>query len=95
MAIEGVEFDSLVKDILNNPEKILDETITPEQLIAIQKHINPYMGLKDSSINSAIAISYTNLKENYIKRLMMTSIIGFLFLKTKTIAIRKCLLMMN
>ncbi len=77
------DFDVLVQDIIKNPERLLDKNISDEQILEIQKRLNPYAGIggippvKDKK--KIVACSYTNLREDYIKRFTMTSLIGFVY----------------
>jgi hypothetical protein len=78
------EFDSLVRDILQNPEKILTAPLTEEQLVELQRRVNPYKPLADlpAPVDGKVltaAVSYTNLREDYLKRFVTTGITGFLF----------------
>lgn len=76
-------FDDLVADILQNPERILDKDITPEQVLALQKQLNPYAYVAGDAGSAehkrSVAISTTNLRADYIKRFTMTGLVGFLF----------------
>ena len=81
-----VDFDLLVNDIIENPELILQKNLSEEQLLKIQKRINPYSSItgpngpnSSRTIDSkkrTIVCSYTNLREDYLKRLTMTSLVG-------------------
>ena len=78
------KFDELLKEILENPDKLLDSSITNDQILEIQKRISPYVGIANDTHNvndkkKVIAASYTNLREDYIQRFTMTSLVGFLF----------------
>ena len=64
----------IIKDLETNPEIIND--MTPEQVLEVEKHLNPY--------NATIfgperytCVSFTNLKEKYMQKLLMTALIGF------------------
>jgi hypothetical protein len=79
-----MNFDSLVKDILENPELILQQDFSEDDLIEIQKRINPYSsfsaeGIDTPNFKKLLVCSYTNLREEYIKKFLMTSIIGFIY----------------
>jgi len=74
------DFDSLVQDLMEHPENIMSADLTTEQLLEIQKRINPYAriaGIK-SEVKQTAAISCTNLREEYLRRLTMTSLVGFI-----------------
>ena len=76
-------FDSLLNDILENPELIMQKDFSQEQLLKIQKKLNPYSNIACAPIineqRKVVACSYTNLREDYLKRLTMTSLVGFLY----------------
>jgi hypothetical protein len=77
------DFDSLIADLLENPEKILTGDLTPEQVMEVQKRLNPYAGIAGAPPREdhkrVAACSYTNLREDYLRRFTATSLIGFLF----------------
>ncbi len=81
--MENVDFDKLLQDVMENPELLLDsDTISNDQILELQKKINPYIGLSennDPESKQIAACSYTNLREDYIRRFTMTSLIGFIF----------------
>jgi hypothetical protein len=73
---------------MNDPDKIYqDKTIDNETLIKLQKKINPYSYQKavlpeeedDDPIQKVALVSYTNLDEDYQRRFLMTSLIGFIY----------------
>lgn len=76
-------FEDLLGDIMENPEKVLDKTITPDQVLALQKMMNPYAYVAgdtgDALRKRTAAASYTNLRADYLQRFTMTSLVGFLF----------------
>ena len=76
-------FESLIADITENPEKLLDPSITPEQILEIQKRMNPYAYVvKDSGSEGhkkTVAASYTNLRADYLQRFTMTAMVGYVF----------------
>lgn len=78
-----IDFDKLLNDVMENPELLLDSNnITNEQILELQKRMNPYIGLTSAydPDNKQIAVcSYTNLREDYIRRFTMTSLVGFIF----------------
>ncbi len=81
--VSEADFDSLVSDILENPEILLKSELTAEQVLEIQKRLNPYAGIAGPAPSpdhkKVAACSYTNLREEYLRRLTMTSLVGFLF----------------
>ncbi len=76
-------FDALLADILENPGRVLDKDLTPEQILGLQRQLNPYAYVAgdaaDPGQKRAVALSYTNLREDYIRRFTMTGLVGFLF----------------
>ena len=80
---DPTDFDQLVADILDNPEKLLDPGLTAEEVLEIQKRLNPYAGIAGTASGAehkrVAACSYTNLREDYLRRLTMTSLVGYLF----------------
>tara|TARA_B110000908_G_scaffold113440_1_gene133078 strand:+ start:3202 stop:5247 length:2046 start_codon:yes stop_codon:yes gene_type:complete len=81
------DIDALWKDLINDPDKIYqDKTIDNETLIKLQKKINPYSYQKEieevteeDPIQKVALVSYTNLDEDYQRRFLMTSLIGFIY----------------
>ena len=80
-----VDFDNLLNDILENPELILQKDLTEDQLRKLQQKINPYSSIAgpgqciEDDKKKVIVCSYTNLREDYLKRLAMTSLVGFIY----------------
>jgi len=84
MSESKMNFDELLEDILENPEKVMTSDLSEEELLALYKKMNPLAhniddGLGDDRPKKAVAASYTNLREQYLRRFTMTSIIGFLY----------------
>ena len=83
--LDDTDFDNLLNDILKNPELILQKDLTEEQLRKLQQKINPYSAITGSGLaaedekKKVVVCSYTNLREDYLKRLAMTSLVGFIF----------------
>ena len=81
--MESINFDKLLQDVMENPELLLDSNqITNEQIVELQKRMNPYIGLSgltDPNTKQVAVCSYTNLREDYLRRFTMTSLIGFVF----------------
>ena len=79
------EFDALLREVLENPETLNDKAkISDEQVLELQKMFNPYSYVAESNapgggLKKTVAASYTNLREDYIRRFTMTSLVGFLF----------------
>ena len=82
-ATEVADFDALLGDIMENPERLLDESLTTEQILEIQKRLNPYAGIAGPAPSPerkrVAAVSYTNLREEYLRRFTATSLVGFLY----------------
>lgn len=77
------DFEILLKEVLEDPSLILNADITPEQVLKIQKHLNPYGriagGPQNPDKKKVLVCSYTNLREDYLRRFIMTGMISFLF----------------
>jgi hypothetical protein len=82
------DIDALWKDLINDPDKIYqDKSIDNETLIKLQKKINPYSYQREiqpeeedeDPIQKVALISYTNLDEDYQRRFLMTSLVGFIY----------------
>ena len=77
------DFDALIGDIMENPERLLDENLTAEQILEIQKRLNPYAGIAGPppapERKRVAACSYTNLREDYLRRFTATSFVGFIY----------------
>ena len=82
-ATADFDFDALVGDILENPERLLSADLTAEQVLELQKRLNPYAGIAGPppapERKRVAACSYTNLREDYLRRFTATSLVGFLF----------------
>jgi len=83
-AEDSANFDALLDDVLKNPDILLDEKrLTDEQVMQLQKRLNPYASLAGprpvEGRKKVAVVSYTNLREDYLRRLTMTSLVGFLF----------------
>lgn len=73
------DFDALLKEILEDPDKVLNKAdLTPEQIIGLQKRLNPY-GIKRTVQDKFAIVSQTNLQESYVRRFTMTAMVGFLY----------------
>lgn len=84
MSKKDVDFDQLVKDILQDPEKVLNKAdIDNETLLELQKRLNPYGTAFETSGDSeqvrAVAISQSYIRETYMRRFIMTSLVGFVY----------------
>nr|BBO54021.1 9RL homolog protein [Abalone asfa-like virus]BCY04568.1 hypothetical protein [Abalone asfa-like virus] len=77
----NTDFNEMLADILADPKKILTEDIKEEDLLKLQKMMNPYsyaMPKTGDEIKVA-AGSFTNLREEYLKKFLMTSLVGFMY----------------
>lgn len=81
--MENIDFDKLLNDVMENPELLLDtKNISNDQILELQKRMNPYIGLAgpvDPDNKQVAVCSYTNLREDYLRRFTMTSLVGFMF----------------
>ncbi len=66
----------IVKDLELNPERIND--MTNDQIIEVEKYLNPY-GATIYGPEKYTCISFTNLKEKYMQKLLTTALIGFTY----------------
>jgi hypothetical protein len=82
--MDDSEFSKLLDDITENPELVLSTQLTDKQILELQKRINPYSHITTArdptGAHKKVAVaSYTNLREDYQRRFVMTSLIGFLY----------------
>ena len=82
---DDIEFDALVREIVEDPEKINDPQLSPEQLLKIQERLNLCsVGIDyPEDAQKMVAASYSNMREEYIKKFTMTSLVGFMFRMAK------------
>ena len=66
----------IIKDLEANPDKINE--MSTEQVLEIEKHLSPY-GATIYGPEKYTCISFTNLKEKYMQKLLTTALIGFLY----------------
>ena len=71
------EIKSLAKKLCDELDSSVLENLNEEQLLKLRKELNPYGKIIDGE-KKYINISYSNLREEYIKKFMMTALIGFL-----------------
>lgn len=70
------ELRKLSNELINNPDKVYE--LTPEQVVEMNKFIDPYgtvVGGKKSWIN----VSIMNWREEYLKKLHTTALIGYTY----------------
>jgi len=70
------ELDELIKTCINNPEHI--NSLNDEQVEKVTKRITLYGSLTHTPSHEYSCCSITNLRETYIKRLLMVSIVGYI-----------------
>jgi hypothetical protein len=73
---ESTELDELINTCLKNPEHI--NSLNVEQIDKIAKKITLYGSISYTPTNEFTCCSITNLRESYIKRLLMVSMIGYI-----------------
>lgn len=74
------QIEDIVKELETNPDKINE--LTDEQAIEVDKYLNPY-GATIYGNEKYTCVSFTNLKEKYMQRLLMTGLVGFLYQMNK------------
>lgn len=74
------QIQSIIEELEVNPDKINE--LTDEQVIEVDKYLNPY-GATIYGDEKYTCISFTNLKEKYMQRLLTTGLIGFLYQMNK------------
>ena len=81
--VDGVDIDKLVLEVKADPERINDPSLSDDVIIALQKKFNPYTIIPEVTAtpgsHKLAVCSHTNLKENYLQRLNMTALVGFMF----------------
>jgi hypothetical protein len=70
------QLEDFVKELEENPDKINE--LTDEQAIEVDKYLNPY-GATLYGDEKYTCVSFTNLKEKYMQRLLTTALIGFVY----------------
>lgn len=73
---ENVDFDTLLQEVINDSSKVSE--LTEEQVIELRKKISPYGRTIDGEKNYA-CMSIVNVSQEYMKKYLTTSLIGFLF----------------
>lgn len=73
-------FDTLIQEILENPEKLLDKNVvSDDDVLEIKRRLNVYKAPEVSEQMKMGLIAYTNFREEYLKKFVMTSMIAFLY----------------
>lgn len=70
------ELKALADKIVNDPSAVYD--MTPEEMVEVQKYLNP-LGNIVSEEKSYINISLVNWTEKYMRRLLTTGLIGYVY----------------
>jgi len=70
------ELQKLIKSILDEPEKLNE--MSKDEIMELRKKTNPY-GVIVPANKSWINFSIINMRESYLKRLYMVSLVGYLF----------------
>ena len=70
------QIEDIVKELETNPDKINE--LSDEQAIEVDKYLNPY-GATIYGEDKYTCVSFTNLKEKYMQRLLLTGLIGFTY----------------
>jgi len=73
----GLDTANELENILNELDDINMEDLTEEEILKYRKKLNVYGRVIEGS-DQILTFSYTNLKENYMKKLLLTGLIGFL-----------------
>lgn len=79
------DFDKLLKDIIDNPDKIND--LTENELNEVQKKLVPYETVLSPDDKRIFAMSYTNLREDYLHKFTLTSMVAFMYRRMKEFTI--------
>ncbi len=74
------QIGDIIKELEVNPDKINE--LSDEQVIEVDKYLNPY-GATIYGDEKYTCISFTNLKEKYMQRLLTTGLVGFLYQMNK------------
>ncbi len=78
-----MNMDELIASIREDPEKIFTEKLSEEQLLELRNRLAPYAGAAaltpESDTVQTAAFSLTNLSEDYMRRLTMTSLVSFVY----------------
>lgn len=87
---EKGDMDRLMREIMEDPDKVNDATfVTDEQLAELQRRLNPFGVLAEGVQELApgkkrlAAVSFMNLRADYLRRFAMTSLVGFVFQMVK------------
>jgi len=73
---ENFNVDELIKELASNPEAI--NNLTEEQTLELEKKLNPY-GSTIFGDEKYTTLSFTNLREKYMTKLLTTGLVGFTY----------------
>lgn len=76
MSLSVEELRNLSKKIVENPDAVYD--LEPEEVMNVRKFINP-LGNVISTKKTYVNMSLVNWKERYLRRLHMTSLVGYIY----------------
>ena len=68
------ELDKLIRDLDNES---IGDVLTEEEMLKLRSQMNPY-GRTIDGADHVLTMSYTDLRKEYLMKLLLTSIIGFL-----------------
>jgi hypothetical protein len=75
-------FTDLIEELIDNPEKVCGNEKTNDEILELYKQMNPYSYVpvkKDLNYKKLAVTSFTNLREDYLRRFSMTSMVGFVY----------------
>jgi hypothetical protein len=77
----NVSIDQLMREIIDDPEKANDPTLTPQQITELVDRMDVYKqsAPRPETHQKKAAVSYMNMRENYIKKFTATSFAGFMY----------------
>lgn len=75
--MDDKELEELIKNCLESPDNI--NNLSDEQIEKISKKITPYGTIAYVPEKEYTCFSITNLRESYIKRLIMVSVVGYMY----------------
>jgi hypothetical protein len=69
LLLDELTLDDVTEELVNS--------LSENQLLELRRKINPY-GLIDEGANKYVNLCYTNVRDIHMKRLLMTTMIGYL-----------------
>lgn len=70
--------DQIIEDLTANP--MLINEFSEEEITAIHKKLNPYTStITNDDGKEYTCLSYTNLREQYLEKLLTTALVGYLY----------------